>query len=152
MGEFAPQQKQYTSGQYSGAICMGEFAPQQKQYTSGEYDCSTRKGGPPPGSVQQQQQGKWSWKYRSFTKSPQSSRSDGQVPSITSVEDNDVFIVFLNLETQKLTIYNVRSKQTEIFTGIEGGVSSITRSESPNAWGGKATLMLPYNSAILALQ
>ena len=152
MGEFAPQQKQYTSGQYSGAICMGEFAPQQKQYTSGEYDCSTRKGGPPPGSVQQQQQGKWSWKYRSFTKSPRSNRSDGQVPSITSVEDNDVFIVFLNLETQKLTIYNVRSKQTEIFTGIEGGVSSITRSESPNAWGGKATLMLPYNSAILALQ
>ena len=152
MGKLAPQQQQYTSGQYSGAICMGEFAPQQKQYTSGEYDCSTRKGGPPPGFVQQQQQEKWSWKYRSFTKSPQSSRSDGQVPSITSVEDNDVFIVFLNLETQKLTIYNVRSKQTEIFTGIEGGVSSITRIESPNAWGGKATLMLPYNSAILALQ
>ena len=43
-----------------------------------------------------------------------------QMPSITSVENNDVFIVFLNLESKKLTIYNVRSKQTEIFAGIEG--------------------------------
>lgn len=110
------------------------------------------RGPPPPGFVQQQQQDKWSWKYSSFTKPPQSSRSDGQFPSITSVEDNDVFIVSLNLETQKLTIYNVRSKQTEIFTGIEEGVSSIPRSESPNALGGKGSLMLRYHRAILALQ
>ena len=152
-GEFAPQQPPlYTPAQYGCTIRGGAFVPQQPLYTSGKYDCSTRKAPPPPGFVQQQQQDKWSWKYSSVTKPPQSSRSDGQIPSITSVEDNDVFIVFLNLETQKLTIYNVRSKQTEIFTGIEEGVSSITRSESPNAWGGKGSLMLPCHRAILALQ
>ena len=74
------------------------------------------------------QQANWSWQYNSG-KVPKPSRSDGQTPSITSVQNNDVFIVFLNLESKKLTIYNVRSKQTEIFTGIERNVSSIIRSE-----------------------
>lgn len=64
-------------------------------------------------------QTRWSWQYRSRV-GPKLSRSDGQIPSITSVENNDVFVVFLNLESKKLTIYNVRSKQTEIFEGIEG--------------------------------
>lgn len=36
------------------------------------------------------------------------------------MEDSDVFTVFLNVETKKLIIYNARSKQTEIFTGVEG--------------------------------
>ena len=62
---------------------------------------------------------KWAWQHSS-RKQPKTSRSDGQIPSITSVEDNDVFIVFLNLESKKLTIYNVRNKQTEIFAEIEG--------------------------------
>ena len=66
-----------------------------------------------------QKQTKWAWKYNSLLQS-KLSRSDGQIPSITSVENNDVFIVFLDLESKKLTIYNVRSKQTEIFVGIEG--------------------------------
>ena len=66
-----------------------------------------------------QKQTRWSWQYHSRVE-PKLSRSDGQMPSITSVENNDVFIVFLNLESKKLTIYNVRSKQTEIFAGIEG--------------------------------
>ena len=66
-----------------------------------------------------EKQTKGAWQYSS-RKQPKTSRSDGQIPSITSVENNDVFIVFLNLESKKLTIYNVRSKQTEIFAGIEG--------------------------------
>ena len=66
-----------------------------------------------------QKQTRWSWQYHSRVE-PKLSRSDGQIPSITSVENNDVFIVFLNLQSKKLTIYNVRSKQTEIFAGIEG--------------------------------
>ena len=66
-----------------------------------------------------EKQTKWAWQYSS-RKQPKTSRSDGQIPSITSVENNDVFIVFLNLEPKKLTMYNVRSKQTEIFAGIEG--------------------------------
>ena len=74
-----------------------------------------------------EKQTKWAWQYSS-RKQAKTSRSDGQIPSITSVEDNDVFIVFLNLESKKLTIYNVRSKQTEIFAGIEGGkLSPIIR-------------------------
>ena len=72
------------------------------------------------------------WQYRSRME-PKLSRSDGQIPSISSVENNDVFIVFLNLESKKLTIYNVRSKQTEIFAGIEGdNFSPIVRC---NVWG-----------------
>lgn len=99
-------------------------------YNSGGYGYSTRR----KTFERQQQQAKWSWGYSTSTISSQASRSDGQIPSITSVEDNDVFIVFLNLETKKLTIYNVRSKQTEIFTGIERYVSSFIRSESSVAW------------------
>ena len=151
-GEFALQQQKNTSAVYDCPIRGPVFVPQLQQYSSGEYDCCTRKGGSPSGFVQQQQQAKWSWKYSSFTKPPQSSRSDGHIPSITSVEDNDVFIVFLNLEIQKLTIYNVRSKQSEIFTGIKGGVSSITRSESPSAWGGKGPSISLFDIATLALQ
>ena len=75
------------------------------------------------------QQVKWSWKYSKRMISSQPSRSDGQNPSITCVENNDVFIVFLNLETKKLIIYNVRSKQSEIFTGIERGVYPVSRCE-----------------------
>ena len=75
-------------------------------------------------------QTKWAWQYSSRLE-PKLSRSDGQIPSITSVENNDVFIVFLNLESKKLTIYNVRSKQTEIFAGIEGdNLSPIIRCDA----------------------
>ena len=67
-------------------------------YNSGGYGYSTRR----KRFERQQQQAKWSWGYSTSTISSQASRSDGQIPSITSVEDNDVFIVFLNLETKKL--------------------------------------------------
>ncbi|KAJ7364986.1 hypothetical protein OS493_007622 [Desmophyllum pertusum] len=68
------------------------------------------------------QQEKCSWQYNpGITQDVgHSSRSDGQKPSIVSVQDHDVFTVFLNLETKKLIIYNVRSKQFETFTDVEG--------------------------------
>lgn len=94
-------------------------------------------------------QAKWSWKYSAHTKPCHSSRSDGQVPSITSVENNDVFIVFLNLRTKKLTIYNVRSKQTEIFTGIEGG--TINRIGSPSVWEGEVVEWVDQSSMLALL-
>ena len=62
--------------------------------------------------------GKWSWGYDARRQLP--FRSDRQEPSITSVEENDVFAVFLDFETEKLIIFNQRSKQTEIFNGIQG--------------------------------
>ena len=63
---------------------------------------------------------KWCWYYdRNLAKS-KSWRSDHQRSFITSVQDNDVFRVFLNFETKKLIIYNARSKQSEVFTGVEG--------------------------------
>ncbi len=65
-----------------------------------------------------QQTTKWCWCYNSAKLI--STRSDGQQSSITSVQGNDVFTVFLNLETKKLIIYNIRSKQAELFTGVEG--------------------------------
>ena len=60
--------------------------------------------------------GKWSWSYDD----QQPFRSDRQGPSITSVKEKDVFTLFLNFETKKLIIYNQRSKQTEIFNGVQG--------------------------------
>ena len=74
-------------------------------------------------------QSKWSCHYNAVNEDPwknvggqqqRPSRSDGKKPSISSVQDNDVFTVFLNIETKKLIIYNGRSKQTEVFTGVEG--------------------------------
>jgi len=66
---------------------------------------------------------KWSWRYDSLRLQPGcSSRSDSKKPSIISVQHNDVFTVFLNPETRKLIIYNAHSKQSEIFTGVEGEV------------------------------
>jgi len=63
---------------------------------------------------------KWCWYHDwNFAKS-KSWRSDRQKPFITSVQDNDVFTVFLNFETKILIINNVRSKQAELFTGVTG--------------------------------
>ena len=62
---------------------------------------------------------KWSWHYEAT--SQRSWRSDHKHTSITSVQDNDVFTVFLNFETNKLIIYNVRSRQAETFTHVAGG-------------------------------
>ena len=61
---------------------------------------------------------KWSWSYSAWDQLP--FRSDRQEPSITSVEEKDVFTLFLNFETEKLVIYNQRSKQSEIFNGVQG--------------------------------
>lgn len=113
----------FTEGMYCWKLQLTSF--------KGEIDSELEIGV----TRRQRQLAKWSWGYSTDTMSSQASRSDGQIPSITSVQDNDVFIVFLNLERKKLTIYNVRSKQTEIFTGIAGYVSSsFIRSESPVAW------------------
>ena len=62
---------------------------------------------------------KWFWCYNNSARQI-CSRSDGQQSSITSVQDNDVFTVFLNLNTKKLIVYNIRSKQAELFTEVEG--------------------------------
>ena len=41
--------------------------------------------------------------------------------SITSVSVGDIFTCYLNCDTKKLIIYNQQSKQSEIFTNVEGG-------------------------------
>ena len=73
---------------------------------------------------------KWSWSYNTMTQGP--FRSDSQHPSITSVQDNDLFTVYLNLATQKLIIYNDRSRQSEIFTGVQGNGGSMHHIASCN--------------------
>jgi len=62
---------------------------------------------------------KWCWHHKNGGKT-KSWRSDCEKSFITSVEENDVFTVFLNFETKKLIIFNVRSKQAESFTEVEG--------------------------------
>ena len=93
-------------------------------------------------------QSKWSWCY--YTGVPwhdlddvdgselqTSKRSDDKKSSITSVQDNDVFTVFVNIETKKLIIYNDRSKQTEIFTGVQGDeLVPVISSESSQGYFG----------------
>ena len=63
---------------------------------------------------------KWCWYHKCNQLKSQSWRSDHHRSFITSVQDNDVFTVFLNFETKILIIYNVRSKQSEVFTKVEG--------------------------------
>ena len=49
------------------------------------------------------------------------SRSDNpEDASISSVKVGDIFSCYLNYDTKKLIIYNQRSKQSEIFTDVEG--------------------------------
>ena len=43
-----------------------------------------------------------------------------QPASITSISVGDIFTCYLNCDTKKLIIYNQRSKQSEIFTNVEG--------------------------------
>ena len=44
------------------------------------------------------------------------SGSSGNQASITSLQNNDILSVYLNLTSYKLVIYNHRSEQSEIFT------------------------------------
>ena len=49
------------------------------------------------------------------------SRSDNlKVASITSINLGDILTCYLNCDTKKLIIYNQRSKQSEIFSDVEG--------------------------------
>ena len=92
------------------AICLLKVGVNSspQRYPSGVYGAPRDSRNP----------GKWSWSYD--TKDQKSSRSDRQKPSITSVKEKDVFTVFLSFETEKLIIFNQRSKQTEIFNGVQG--------------------------------
>jgi len=52
----------------------------------------------------------------------QFSRSDNpHAATINSLHNGDVFSVYLNFDTEKLVIYNTRSKQSEVFTDAVGG-------------------------------
>ncbi|XP_068698911.1 E3 ubiquitin-protein ligase TRIM45-like isoform X2 [Montipora foliosa] len=51
------------------------------------------------------------------------SRSDNpRAASITSILVGDIFSLYLNYDTKKLVVYNHRSKETEIFTDVNGRV------------------------------
>ena len=47
----------------------------------------------------------------------------GEVSNIKSWQDGDVFVLFLNMNTKKLIIRNLRTSETELFEGIQGPVS-----------------------------
>ena len=51
----------------------------------------------------------------------QFSRSDSpHAAAITSLFNGDVFSVYLNFDSKKLILYNARSKNAEVFTGLKG--------------------------------
>ncbi|KAJ7365008.1 Tripartite motif-containing protein 45 [Desmophyllum pertusum] len=108
------KQNAFREGRHSWKLQLVSFNPDQKSSFNGleigveshVYDERGRK----------QLGVKWCWYYHP-SQSQNFKRSDGQQPSITSVQDHDVFTVFLNLETKKLVIYNVRSKQVNCLQG-----------------------------------
>lgn len=53
-------------------------------------------------------------------------RSDRVLSKGMSIEHDDVFTVFLNLETETLSIYHDRSQTTEVFKGVKGPLRAIT--------------------------
>ena len=48
---------------------------------------------------------------------------DDEPSNIQSCQDGDVFALFLNMDTKKLIIQNLRTSETELFEGIKGIVS-----------------------------
>ena len=69
-------------------------------------------------SRQKSETNEWWWCFNSANKTFR--RSDGQPSSITSVQDKDIFTVFLDLDARTPIVYNARSKQAELFTGVQG--------------------------------
>ena len=54
-------------------------------------------------------------------------RSDHRRGKEVSIKRDDVFTVFLNLEKETLSMYNNRSKTTEVFEGVKGPLMAITQ-------------------------
>ena len=112
----------FTKGMHSWKLQLVSYSPGQKRNGQEiiigvcDYDCYDAYGHSfsyPPKSAM-----KWCWCFNSANQNFR--RSDGQPSSITSVQDKDIFTVFLNLNARKLIVYSARSKQAELFTGIEG--------------------------------
>ena len=103
----------FSGGKHFWKLQLVSFSSQEKIQLEIGCSCSRR---PEFDSASR----KWCWYHDCNLAKSKSSRSDRQKSSITSVQDNDVFTVFLNFETKKLIIYNARSKQAELFTGVEG--------------------------------
>ena len=53
-----------------------------------------------------------------------------QRSKIQSCQDGDVFVLFLNMDTKKLIIQNLRTSETELFEGIQGTVSPYLNPDS----------------------
>lgn len=75
---------------------------------------------------------RFSWSCETITQQRQLlkrfSRSDNPLyASISSVEVGDIISCYLNCETEKLIIYNQRSKQSEIFTDVGGRIFPIVQ-------------------------
>ena len=54
-------------------------------------------------------------------------RSDHGYGKQMTIKRDDVFTVFLNLEKETLSMYNHRSKTTEVFEGVKGPLMAITQ-------------------------
>ena len=107
----------FSGGKHSWKLQLVSLSLQERIQL--EIGCSSSPGDHSVG-YERSTSRKWCWHYVCNLAKPKSWRSDRQTSFITSVQDNDVFRVFLNSETKKLIIYNARSKQSEVFTGVEG--------------------------------
>ena len=105
----------FKDGRYCWTLRVGDFASYHRRFEIGVTTGMKWKGG-----IQT-----WSLSVNG-NRFQRVIRSDGVLSKGMSVEHDDVFTVFLNLETETLSIYHDRSQTTEIFTGVKGPLRAIT--------------------------
>ena len=98
----------FTEGMYSWKLQLVSYSPGQKR--NGQQIMI--------GVSDKYEYYDWYWCFNSANQN--SGRSDGKPSSITSVQNKDIFTVFLNLERRKLIVYSTRSKEAELFAEVEG--------------------------------
>ena len=68
----------------------------------------------------------WSCQNNTYTARQGSTSSSSYEASITSLQNDDIVSVFLNLNALKLIIYNHRCEQTQVFTNVKRDFSQIS--------------------------
>lgn len=111
----------FTEGMHSWKLQLVSYSPPNQKRNGQEVIIGVRnysRSDLYDYAFQLKRESKWCWCFNSAKQD--FSRSDGRPSSITSVQNKDIFTIFLNFDTRKLIVYNARSKQAELFTEVEG--------------------------------
>ena len=105
----------FKDGRYCWTLRVGDFASYHRRFEIGVTTGIKCKGG-----IQT-----WSLSVNG-DRFQRAIRSDRVLSKGMNIEHDDVFTVFLNLETETLSIYHDRSQTTEVFKGVKGPLRAIT--------------------------